>query len=40
MNRQAVWAITRKDLATVLRNRGVRTPLLVPRSSSWWCSRC
>jgi ABC-2 type transport system permease protein len=29
VNRQAVWAITRKDLATVLRNKGVRTPLLV-----------
>lgn len=29
MNRHAVWAIVRKDLATVLRNRGVRTPLLV-----------
>jgi ABC-2 type transport system permease protein len=29
MNRHAVWAITRKDLATVLRNRGVRTPLLI-----------
>jgi ABC-2 type transport system permease protein len=29
MNRHAVWAITRKDLATVFRNRGVRTPLLV-----------
>jgi ABC-2 type transport system permease protein len=29
MNRHAVWAITRKDLASVLRNKGVRTPLLV-----------
>jgi ABC-2 type transport system permease protein len=29
MNRLAVWAIARKDLATVLRNKGVRTPLLV-----------
>jgi ABC-2 type transport system permease protein len=29
LNRHAVWAITRKDLASVLRNRGVRTPLLV-----------
>jgi ABC-2 type transport system permease protein len=29
VNRHAVWAIARKDLATVLRNKGVRTPLLV-----------
>jgi ABC-2 type transport system permease protein len=29
VNRQAVWAITRKDLASVLRNKGVRTPLVV-----------
>jgi ABC-2 type transport system permease protein len=29
VNGQAVWAIARKDLATVLRNKGVRTPLLV-----------
>jgi ABC-2 type transport system permease protein len=29
MNRTAVWAITRKDLVSVLRNKGVRTPLLV-----------
>jgi ABC-2 type transport system permease protein len=29
MNRSAVWAITRKDLVSVLRNKGVRTPLLV-----------
>jgi ABC-2 type transport system permease protein len=29
VNRRAVEAITRKDLATVLRNKGVRTPLLV-----------
>ncbi len=28
MDRHATWAITRKDLATVLRNKGVRTPLL------------
>jgi ABC-2 type transport system permease protein len=29
VNMQAVGAITRKDLATVLRNKGVRTPLLI-----------
>jgi ABC-2 type transport system permease protein len=29
MDRHATWAISRKDLATVLRNKGVRTPLLV-----------
>jgi ABC-2 type transport system permease protein len=29
VNRHAIWAITRKDLATVMRNKGVRTPLLV-----------
>jgi ABC-2 type transport system permease protein len=29
VNRSAAWAITRKDLATVVRNKGVRTPLLV-----------
>jgi ABC-2 type transport system permease protein len=29
MNRQAVVAITRKDLATVLRNKGVSAPLLI-----------
>lgn len=29
MNAQTVLAIVRKDLATVVRNRGVRTPLLV-----------
>lgn len=29
MNRTAVWAIARKDIATVLRNRGIRVPLLV-----------
>ena len=29
MNGHAVWAIVRKDLATVVRNRGVRIPLLV-----------
>ncbi|WP_052667469.1 ABC transporter permease [Nitriliruptor alkaliphilus] len=29
MNRGAVWAIARKDLLTVVRNRGVRTPLIV-----------
>jgi ABC-2 type transport system permease protein len=29
MNRAAVWAIARKDLTSVLRNKGVRTPLLV-----------
>lgn len=29
MSRSTVWAITRKDLASVLRNRGVRLPLLI-----------
>jgi ABC-2 type transport system permease protein len=29
MNMATVWAIVRKDLATVLRNRGVRVPLLI-----------
>ena len=29
MNRAAVWAIVRKDLASVIRNRGVRIPLMV-----------
>jgi ABC-2 type transport system permease protein len=29
MNMATVWAIVRKDLATVLRNRGVRYPLLI-----------
>jgi ABC-2 type transport system permease protein len=29
VNRQAVWSITVKDLSTVLRNRGIRTPLLL-----------
>jgi ABC-2 type transport system permease protein len=29
VNMATVWAIARKDLATVLRNRGVRIPLLI-----------
>ena len=29
MSWRAVWAIVRKDLATVVRNRGVRIPLLI-----------
>jgi ABC-2 type transport system permease protein len=29
VNRAAVWAIARKDLLSVVRNRGVRTPLVV-----------
>lgn len=29
MNWTPIWAIVRKDLSTVVRNRGVRTPLLI-----------